>query len=92
MGDTVKHQYDKATADRLKRCEGHLRAVRAMLEEGRSCETLFVQLAAVRSAMNQISLKVYERHIDHCLSGKSPKDARARELKFISKLLLSGKA
>ena len=35
---------------RLARIEGHVRAVRQMLEEDESCEDLMVQLAAVRAA------------------------------------------
>ena len=59
-----------------------------MVEDGKSCESLFVQLAAVRSAVNQISLRVYDNHLDCCLS-KSGKSS-SRELKFVSRLMLTG--
>jgi len=89
MGDkTFKSVFIKETVNRLSRCEGHMRAIRRMVEEGKSCESLFVQLAAVRSAVNQISLTVYENHLDSCLAknGKSS----SKELKFISRLMLAG--
>lgn len=74
---------------RLNRCEGHIRAVRRMVQEGRSCESLFVQLAAVRSALGEVSLKVLDNHLDECVrKGKSG----AGELRTITKLMLSGKA
>lgn len=74
---------------RLNRCEGHMRAVGRMVQEGRSCESLFVQLAAIRSAVSEISLKVLDNHLDECVSsGKSS----AAELRTITKLMLSGKA
>ncbi len=88
MGDTDFNSFFiRSTANRLSRCEGHVRAIRRMVEEGKSCESLFVQLAAVRSALNKISLKVYENHLDSCLSKSSRNN---KELKFISRLMLSG--
>jgi DNA-binding FrmR family transcriptional regulator len=90
MGDKASAQrFTKEISNRLSRCEGHIRAIRGMIEAEKSCESLFVQLAAVRSAINEVSLRVYEKHLDHCLSGKKAK--HSRELKFISKLMLSGK-
>jgi DNA-binding FrmR family transcriptional regulator len=90
MGDKTRVQRStKDISDRLSRCEGHIRAIRGMIEADKSCEALFVQLAAVRSAINEVSLRVYEKHLDHCLSGKQGK--QSRELRFISKLMLSGK-
>ena len=94
MGDiALNKDFVKDVSNRLSRCEGHLRSVRNMISEGKSCEALFIQLAAIKSALSQVSLKVYENHIDQCLSAKKSSLAKEnKELKFISRLMLQGKA
>lgn len=52
---------------RLARIEGHVRAVRKMLEEGESCDDLMTQLAAVRAATTQAIVKLFEGHMETCV-------------------------
>ena len=52
---------------RLARIEGHVQAVRRMLEEDESCEDLMTQLAAVRAATTQAIVKLFEGHMDTCI-------------------------
>src|SRR5438093_7569150 len=52
---------------RLARIEGHVRAVRKMLEEDESCEDLMTQLAAVRAATTQTIVKLFEGHMETCV-------------------------
>ena len=46
------HTQTKAVLNRLSRAIGHLESVRKMVEDGRDCTEVLVQLAAVRSALN----------------------------------------
>ena len=52
---------------RLKRAEGHLRSIVAMLEDGRPCEQIAQQLQAVESAIGNAKKTLVHDHIDHCL-------------------------
>ena len=54
--------------NRLSRIEGHVRAVQKMLEEGESCEDLMVQLAAIRAASTQVIVKLFEGHMESCVT------------------------
>ncbi|SCL93504.1 Copper-sensitive operon repressor [Sporanaerobacter sp. PP17-6a] len=38
-----------------------------MVEEGRDCSEILIQLSAVRSAINSISRIVLQDHITHCV-------------------------
>lgn len=38
-----------------------------MVEDGRDCSEVLVQLAAVRSALNSTSRLILKDHIDHCI-------------------------
>lgn len=40
---------------RLAKIEGHIRAIRQMVETGRSCPEVLLQIAAVRSALNKVA-------------------------------------
>jgi DNA-binding FrmR family transcriptional regulator len=42
-------------------------AVRSMIQEGRDCSEVLIQLAAVRSALNGICEMILQDHIDHCI-------------------------
>jgi DNA-binding FrmR family transcriptional regulator len=53
---------------RLARIEGHVRAVRKMLDEGESCDDLMTQLAAVRAATTQAIVKLFEGHMETCVT------------------------
>ena len=50
---------------RLKRAEGHLRRVIAMLEDGRPCVDVAQQLHAVEKAVANAKQTLVHDHIDH---------------------------
>lgn len=54
--------------NRLSRIEGHIRGVKRMLGEHASCEDLLVQLSAVRSAVNQATVRLLENHMETCVA------------------------
>ena len=64
---THSHTQTKAVLNRLSRAIGHLESVKRMVEDGRDCTEVLVQLAAVRSALNNTSKIILRDHVDHCL-------------------------
>ena len=64
---THTHTETKKVLDRLSRAIGHMEAVKKMVEEGRDCSEILVQIAAVRSAVNNIGKIIQKDHIDHCV-------------------------
>ena len=61
------HENTKAVLNRLSRAIGHLQSVRKMVEDGRDCSEVLIQIAAVRSAINNIGKVILQDHIQHCL-------------------------
>ena len=57
----------KSVLNRLARAAGHLEAVRRMVEDGRDCSDVLIQLAAVRSALNNTGILIMQDHIEHCI-------------------------
>ena len=61
------HQNTKAVKNRLARVIGHLHAVERMIDDGRDCSEVLIQLAAVRSALNNVCKLILKDHMDHCV-------------------------
>jgi len=92
MSETPLHQSHPEINKRLKRAEGHLKTIIAMIEQGRSCVDIAQQLHAVEKAICNAKKALIHDHIDHCLEqsvGPMARDARApiNEFKEISKYL-----
>ena len=61
------HTQTQNVLHRLSRAIGHLEAVRKMVEDGRDCSEVLIQLAAVRSAVTNTGRVILQDHIQHCL-------------------------
>ena len=61
------HENQKAVINRLARALGHLEKVKRMVEEGYDCSEVLVQLAAVRSALDNTGKVILQDHLRHCM-------------------------
>lgn len=61
------HENQKAVINRLARAIGHLNKVKKMVEEGYDCSDVLIQLAAVRSAIDNTGKVILNDHIRHCM-------------------------
>ena len=59
------HENQKAVVNRLARAIGHLEKVKRMVEEGVDCSEVLVQLAAVRSAIDNTGKVILQDHMRH---------------------------
>ncbi len=66
-GHQHSHTQTKAVLNRMSRLIGHLEAIKRMVEEGRDCSEVLVQLSAVRSAINGVSKIILKDHLEHCV-------------------------
>lgn len=57
----------KAIINRLARATGHLDSVRKMVEDGKDCADVLIQLAAVRSEINNAGKLLLKEHMEHCI-------------------------
>ena len=68
------HTQTRAVVNRLSRAIGHLESVKRMVEDGHDCSEVLIQLAAVRSALNNTAKVILKDHLEHCLTGVSEGD------------------
>lgn len=66
-GHMHSHTRTKAVLNRMSRLIGHLESVKRMVEEGRDCSEVLIQLSAVDSAIKGVSRIILKDHLEHCV-------------------------
>lgn len=64
---THTHENTKAVLNRLSRVIGHMQSIKRMVEDGRDCSEVLIQLSAVKAAINNTGKVILQDHIQHCL-------------------------
>jgi DNA-binding FrmR family transcriptional regulator len=73
--------------NRIKRAQGQLAGVLRMLEDGRECEDVVTQLAAVSRALDRAGFAIVATGLQQCLAageGVDSLDAKKMEKLFLS--------
>lgn len=76
-----------AISKRLKRANGQLGAVVRMLDEGRTCEEIVIQMAAVGKAINTAAFALISANLKGCIEEDRANKAEVTEK--LQKLFLS---
>ena len=66
----IHHHSDlhkKEVSNRLARAIGHLQKVKQMVEDDEDCSDVLIQLAAVKSAINNTGKVILKDHMEHCI-------------------------
>lgn len=61
------HTQTKAVLNRMSRLIGHLESIKHMIENGRDCSEVLIQLSAVDSALKGVSRIILKDHMQHCI-------------------------
>lgn len=51
----------------MARAIGHMNAVKKMIEDGRDCTDVLIQLSAIRAEITAVSKVILKDHVDHCI-------------------------
>lgn len=85
MTDTHRHASHPDLIKRLRRADGHLRHVIEMIEDGKPCSEIAIQLQAVEKAITAAKRMLIHDHIDHCLGHGGEQDLA--EMRALARLL-----
>lgn len=66
-GHTHSHEHTKSVINRISRVIGHLEAIKRMIETGKDCSEVLIQLSAVKAAINNTGKIILKDHLDHCI-------------------------
>ena len=76
-----------AVANRLRRAEGQIGGILRMIEQGRDCKDIVIQLAAVNHALDRAGVALIGSSLKQCLAepgGADSADAQSLEKLFLS--------
>lgn len=77
--------YGKEIVHRIARCTGHLRAVKTMVETGRDCSEVLIQLSAIKSEISGASRVILKQ----CITDTIQEAVDNNELEKIGELIKS---
>lgn len=60
-------EHKREVSNRLARAIGHLQKVKQMVEDDEDCSDVLIQLAAVKSAINNTGKVILKDHMEHCI-------------------------
>ncbi|WP_406632645.1 metal-sensitive transcriptional regulator [Amycolatopsis sp. WGS_07] len=75
--------------NRLRRAQGQLAGVIAMIDEGRDCKDVVTQLAAVSRALDRAGFKIIASGLRECVSGTGEDGETAMTEEQLEKLFLA---
>ena len=64
----INEETKKDVLPRLKKIEGQIRGIHKIIEKERYCIGIINQVTAAQRALDQVSLKVMQRHIETCVT------------------------
>ncbi len=74
----------------LRRAAGQINGIHNMIEEGRSCTDVIIQLDAAIHALYRVEEKIVVKHLEHCVEaafmGKSKKE-QTEKINEITKVM-----
>ena len=74
---------------RLRRAQGQLAGVIAMVEGGRECRDVVIQLAAVSKALDRAGFKIVANGLRDCANNDRPADSACLTEAELEKLFLA---
>ncbi len=76
-----------AVVNRLRRAQGQIGGILRMIEEGRECQDVVTQLAAVNRALDRAGFAIVSTGLKQCLT--EPGGAESADVKAMEKLFLT---
>lgn len=73
---------------RLRRIEGQVRGIQAMLDDGRECRDVVTQIAAATKALEQVGFRMLASGLASCLEDPDKSAAEGYSLAEVEKLFL----
>ncbi|WP_328908237.1 metal-sensitive transcriptional regulator [Streptomyces sp. NBC_00234] len=80
----------RSALNRLRRAQGQLAGVIRMIEEGRDCEDVVTQLAAVSRALDRAGFSIIATGLQQCMTSEDPEVRDSVQMRArLEKLFLS---
>lgn len=79
----------KDVVNRLRRIQGQVAGIVTMIEEGRDCSEVMVQIAAVSRAVDRAGFKIISAELQACAAANQNGEAPPMSMEQLEKLFLA---
>ena len=73
-GHVHSPEHTKSVLNRMSRIIGHMESTKRMVEDGRDCSEVLIQLSAIESAIKSVSRVILKEHMSTCIIDAVKKD------------------
>lgn len=73
-GHIHSEEHTKKVLNRMSRIIGHMESTKRMVEDGRDCSEVLIQLSAIESAVKSVSRVILKEHMSTCIVDAVKKD------------------
>ena len=70
----INEETKKDVLPRLRKIEGQIKGIHKMIEKERYCIDIINQVTAAQRALDQVNLRVMQRHIESCVTNAIKSD------------------
>ena len=85
--EVEQERIKKNVLSRMKRIEGQVRGIQRMIDDGKECEDILVQVRAVRSALQSANKLILKRYMLKCHAETVDSDNQEESLEKFIKVL-----
>ena len=87
--DDESIQRRKALKNRIRTIVGHLNGIEKMIDEGKSCDEIMIQVSAVKSSVHRVGAIILEEYAKDCFMNRDDEleESRERIRKLVSTLV-----
>jgi DNA-binding FrmR family transcriptional regulator len=76
--------------DRLKRIEGQARGIQKMIQDGRDCEQIMNQVAAIKAASHSLTGEMLEAYALYCMGNTDQFPSTEKAVSQMVRLVMTG--
>ena len=87
LPESMKEEIQRNILARLKKIEGQIRGLQAMVTESRECDQILTQVRAAQSALRSVSKLVIRSYLLKCYSEISSKQSAEDMLERLDKVV-----
>jgi len=78
----------KNVINRLKTIKGHIAGIEKMVEEGKCCDEVLLQIAAVKSSIHKVGIAIVEENVMDCLTSSEDGSIDRDRMESVMKTLI----
>jgi DNA-binding FrmR family transcriptional regulator len=86
-GHIHSEESQRKIINRLSRIEGHVRGIKTMINEGRDCPEVLIQIAAIRGALDRVARLILDEHLSECITRASVEGSIQEEIAALKSAL-----